>query len=109
MSEQETATPSALSEQVKEFLKQFKDSEGSYKYVEQIDHMMPKNAKYIVIDYNDLVTHPRVESKFNENPDEILEAFARAITEVLQERFPKYAEKIKDGVAVSCLLIFYHQ
>ena len=98
MSKQETATPSALSEQVKEFLKQFKDSEGSYKYVEQIDHMMPKNAKYIVIDYNDLVTHPRVESKFNENPDEILEAFARAITEVLQERFPQYAEKIKDEI-----------
>jgi len=45
MSKQETATPSALSEQVKEFLKQFKDSEGSYKYVEQIDHMMPKKCK----------------------------------------------------------------
>jgi len=98
MSGQETVTPSALSEQVKEFLKQFKDLEGSYTYVEQIDLMRSKNAKYIVIDYNDLVTHPRIESKFNENPDEILEAFARAITEVLQERFPPYAEKIKDEV-----------
>ncbi|MEK6964711.1 MAG: minichromosome maintenance protein MCM, partial [Thermoproteota archaeon] len=35
---------------------------------------------------------------FNENPDEILDAFARAIKEILQERFPQYAEKIKDEI-----------
>ncbi|MGI0002784.1 MAG: minichromosome maintenance protein MCM, partial [Nitrosopumilaceae archaeon] len=40
----------------------------------------------------------RIESKFNENPDEILDAFARAIKEILQERFPQYAEKVKDNI-----------
>ena len=99
MSKVETKfTESALSDMVKNFLAQFKDKTGSFKYVEQIDQMMPKISKYIVIDYNDLVANFDIESKFNENPDEILNAFARAIKEILQERFPKYAEKIKDEI-----------
>jgi len=94
----EIPTPSALSDEVKEFLRQFKEKDGSYKYVEQIDHMYPKGSNYIVVDYNDLVLNSRIESKFNENPDEILDAFTRAIKEILQERFPQYAEKIKDDI-----------
>jgi len=94
----EIPTPSALSDEVKEFLRQFKEKDGSYKYVEQIDHMLPKDSRYIVVDYNDLVSNSIIESKFNENPDEILDAFARAIKEILQERFPQYAEKIKDEI-----------
>jgi replicative DNA helicase Mcm len=94
----EIKTLSALSDEVKEFLKQYKDKDDSFKYVEQIDQMMPKNSRYIVIDYNDLVSHPNIESKFNENPDEILHAFTRAIKEILQERFPQYASKIKDQI-----------
>ena len=89
---------SALSDEVKEFLKQHKDKQGSFNYVEQIDQMMPKSARYIVVDYNDLVSHPQIESKFNENPDEILAAFTRAIKEILQERFPQYATKIKEEI-----------
>jgi len=94
----EIPTPSALSDEVKDFLRQFKEKDGSYKYVEQIDHMMPKRSTYIVVDYNDLVLNSRIETKFNENPDEILDAFTRAIKEILQERFPQYAEKIKDDI-----------
>ncbi len=94
----ETQTLSALSDKVKEFLKQFKDKDGSFKYVEQIDQMMPKRASFIVIDYNDLVTISQIETRFNENPDEILEAFAKAIKDILQERFPQYAAKIKDEI-----------
>jgi len=94
----EIKTKSALSDEVKEFLKQNKNKDGTFKYVEQIDQMMPKSSKFIVIDYNDLVSHPQIESKFNENPDEILAAFARAIREILQERFPQYAVKIKDQI-----------
>jgi len=42
-----TFTESALSDKVKDFLIRFKDKFGNYKYVEQIDEMMPKNSKYI--------------------------------------------------------------
>ena len=95
---QETQTPSALSDYVKNFLMQQKDSSGTFRYVEDIDKMMSSNAKSINIDYNDLVTHPEIESVFNEKPDEILEAFSRAIKEILQQRFPKYAKKIEHEI-----------
>ena len=93
-------TDSALSDKVKEFLTRFKDKQGNYKYVDAIDSMMPKNAKYIVVDYNDLVTEPEIEIIFSENPDRIFDAFGRAIKEALQTRFPEYAEKIKEEVRV---------
>lgn len=95
-----TFTDSALSDRVKDFLTRFKDKSSNYKYVEAIDEMMPKNAKYIVVDYNDLVYEPEIEIIFSENPDRIFDAFARAIKETLQTRFPDYAEKIKDKVRV---------
>lgn len=95
-----TFTESALSDKVKEFLTRFKDKFGSYKYVEQIDEMMPKNAKFIIVDYNDLVVEPEIEIIFSTDPDRILNAFSRAIKEALQTRFPDYAEKIKDEVRV---------
>jgi replicative DNA helicase Mcm len=95
-----TFTESALSDKVKEFLTRFKDKNGNYKYVEQIDEMMPKNAKFIIVDYNDLVVEPEIEIIFTADPDRILNAFSRAIKEALQTRFPDYAEKIKDEVRV---------
>ncbi|NWK02248.1 minichromosome maintenance protein MCM [Marine Group I thaumarchaeote] len=95
MTTEESQTESALADKVKEFLTQFKDPTGSFSYVEQIDQMMPKGAKYIVVDFNDLVSVPFIESKFVESPDEILNAFSRAIKEILQERFPEYARKIE--------------
>jgi replicative DNA helicase Mcm len=95
-----TFTESALSDRVKDFLTRFKDKFGNYKYVEQIDEMMPKNSKYIFVDYNDLVVEPELERIFSEDPDRILNAFSRAIKEALQTRFSDYAEKIKDEVRV---------
>ena len=94
----ETQTESALSDYVKKFLLEFKDEKGNFRYVDNIDTMMPSKLKFINVDYNDLVLHPDIESVFHENPDSILEAFSRAIKEILQERFPKYAKKIEHEV-----------
>jgi len=96
--EESLPTLSALSDRIKEFLTQFKDTTDSFSYVEQIDQMMSKHSKYIVVDYNDLVLFPAIESHFNEDPDQILDAFSRAIKEILKERFPDYAEKIKHDI-----------
>jgi replicative DNA helicase Mcm len=95
-----TFTESALSDKVKDFLTRFKDKSGDYKYVQQIDEMMPKNSKYILVDYNDLVIEPELARMFTDDPDKILNAFSRAIKEALQTRFSDYAEKIKDEVRV---------
>ena len=100
MAQASTFTDSALSDKVKEFLTRFKDRNGNYKYVDAIDEMMPKNAKYIIVDYNDLVIEPQIEIIFSQDPDRLFDAFGRAIKEALQTRFPEYAEKIKDEVRV---------
>ncbi|MDC0202417.1 minichromosome maintenance protein MCM [Candidatus Nitrosopelagicus sp.] len=94
----ETQTESALSDYVKKFLLEFKNEKGNFRYVDDIDNMMPSKSKFINVDYNDLVLHPDIESVFHENPDSILEAFSRAIKEILQERFPKYAKKIEHEI-----------
>ena len=94
----ESISRSKLQDQVKEFLSQFKDKSGSYKYVDEIDQMMAKKTQYIVVDYNDLVSYPEIESIFNVDPDEILRAFGGAIKDVLKERFPQYAEKIRHDI-----------
>lgn len=96
----ETQTRAALIDQVQNFLSSFKDKSGSFRYVEEIDQMMAKQALYIVVDYNDLVSQREIEIKFNNEPDEILYAFARAIKNILEERFPEYANKISDDIRV---------
>ena len=72
MTTEEAHTKSALADKVKEFLTQYKDPTGSFSYVEQIDQMVVKQTAYIVVDFNDLVSVPFIESKFRENADEFL-------------------------------------
>jgi len=98
MTAEEVHTKSALADKVKEFLTQYKDPSGSFSYVEQIDQMVVKQTTYIVVDFNDLVSVPFIESKFRENADEILTAFRKAIFEMLKERNPEYAEKIEHDI-----------
>jgi len=96
----ETQSPSALIDVVQSFLITFKDKSGSFRYVEEIDQMMAKQAKYIVVDYNDIVSQKDIEIKFNVEPDDILYAFSRAVKNILEERFPDYAKKIADDIRV---------
>lgn len=96
----ETQSISATIDQVQSFLATFKDKSGSFRYVEEIDQMMAKQVKYIVVDYNDIVSQKDIEIKFNTEPDEILYAFSQAIRNILEERFPDYAKKIADDIRV---------
>jgi len=90
-------TDSALSDKVKDFLLVSTDAQGSFKYVEQIDRMMPNNAKWITVDYNDLVTL-EIDTQFQQNADQVLKAFSSAILKILRDRHPGYAEDIKDEI-----------
>ncbi len=96
----ETQSRSATIDQVQHFLSSFKDKSGAFQYVEEIDRMMAKQAKFIVVDYNDIVSQKDIEVKFNLEPDEILYAFSGAIKNILEERFPDYATKISDDIRV---------
>ncbi|RNJ78249.1 MAG: ATPase [Nitrosopumilus sp. H13] len=98
MSSVSTFTDSALADKIQDFLSNFKDSNGSHKYVDAVDAMVPKRAKYMIIDYNDLIFDTDITTVFMDDPDRALDAFSRAIKEVLQLRFPAYAEEIKDEI-----------
>lgn len=93
-------TQSGLSDKVTEFLSRFRGKDSSYSYVQDIDTMMAKRARYIAVDYNDLVEEPDIESVFSDDPDSVLEAFSRSISRILEVRFPRYAEKIRDQTRV---------
>lgn len=98
ISEEPEYTEDGLADEVRMFLTHHKDVNNNYKYLEQIDGMMPKSSKYIVIDYNDLVEEPKIEKFFHTEPDRILNAFSQAIGEVLRTRFPGYAESIHGAI-----------
>jgi len=98
MTAEEEHTESALADKVKEFLTQYKDPSGSFSYVEKIAQMAVKQATYIVVDFNDLVSVAFIESKFRENADEILTAFRKAMYELMKEIHPEYAEKIEHDI-----------
>ena len=93
-------TQSGLSDKVTEFLSRFRGKDRSYSYVQDIDVMMAKRARYIAVDYNDLVEEPDIESVFSDSPDSVLEAFSVSISRILEVRFPRYAEKIRDQTRV---------
>lgn len=96
----ESVLAHSILDKVRAFLEQFRTKNGAYSYVVQIDEMMSRGAKFIVIDYNDLVTEPEIESVFNQQPDQILDAFAKVVNEILHERFPQYAQKIGDQTRI---------
>ncbi len=96
--EQPSYTSSALADKVVSFLSGFRDANDDHKYVTMIDQMMAKNVPYIVVDYNDLISERDLGLMFVDSPDVILDAFSRAIKEVLQVRFYEYAELIGDEI-----------
>ncbi len=93
-------TQSGLSDRVTEFLSRFRGKDRSYSYVHEIDMMMARGARHIAVDYNDLVEVPEIESVFSDSPDSVLEAFSSSISRILEVRFPRYAEKIRDQTRV---------
>lgn len=93
-------TNSALSDKVRDFLSGFRDHDDNHKYIRRIDEMIARETKHIVVDYNDLVDERDISDIFIRNPERILDAFSRAIKEVLQVRYYDYAEMIEDEIRV---------
>ncbi|MGI0023267.1 MAG: AAA family ATPase, partial [Nitrososphaeraceae archaeon] len=84
----EIKTASALSDQTKDFFKQFKDEKGDYKYIIQIDRL--KEYSSILINTRDFLK-TKLESglelynELNLNPEDFLKGTERAIREIFQE------------------------
>ena len=99
MAEQQTAA--ALTDQLKEFLRAFKDRERNYKYFDRINDMMALGSPSLVVDYIDLDSHnPVIAREITHKPDEYLRAFNEAVLSVLREIHPDYEQEIRDKIRV---------
>lgn len=94
-------TESALVNDLEEFLRAFKDRSGNYKYFDRINNMMAINSTSLIVDYIDFDTFkPYLAKKITDDPDEMLEAFNKAVFTILYEIHPDYAEEIQNNIRV---------
>ena len=94
-------TESALVNDLEEFLRAFKDRMGNYKYFDRINNLMAANSTSLVVDYIDFDTFkPDLAKLITNKPDEMFDAFNRAIFNVLYEIHPDYADEIQNNIKV---------
>ena len=94
-------TESALVNDLEEFLRAFKDRTGNYKYFDRINNLMAANSTSLVVDYIDFDTFkPDLAKLITNEPDEMFDAFNRAIFNVLYEIHPDYANEIQNNIKV---------
>ncbi|HJU58419.1 MAG TPA: minichromosome maintenance protein MCM [Nitrososphaeraceae archaeon] len=94
-------TESALVNDLEEFLRAFKDRTGNYKYFDRINNLMAANSTSLVVDYIDFDTFkPELAKLITNEPDEMFEAFNKAIFNVLYEIHPDYANEIQNNIKV---------
>ncbi len=101
ISSSNNVTATSIQDMLEDFLKSFKDTDGSYKYRQQIEAMSARQARSLVVDYNDLALYNQdIILKLHEEPITTLEEFSRAVYSVLKISDAKYAEKVKDEIRV---------
>jgi replicative DNA helicase Mcm len=94
-------TESALVNDLEEFLRAFKDRTGNYKYFDRINNLMAANSISLVVDYIDFDTFkPELAKLITNKPDEMFDAFNKAIFNVLYEIHPDYANEIQNNIKV---------
>ncbi len=94
-------TESALVNDLEEFLRAFKDRTGNYKYFDRINNLMAANSTSLVVDYIDFDTFkPDLAKLITDEPDEMFDAFNRAIFNVLYEIHPDYANETQNNIKV---------
>src|SRR5215213_1624347 len=94
-------TESALVNDLEEFLRAYKDRTGNYKYFDRINNLMASNSTSLVVDYIDFDTFkPDLAKLITNKPDEMFDAFNRAIFNVLYEIHPDYADEIQNNIKV---------
>lgn len=94
-------TESALVNDLEEFLRAFKDRTENYKYFDRINNLMAANSTSLVVDYIDFDTFkPELAKLITNEPDEMFDAFNKAIFNVLYEIHPDYANEIQNNIKV---------
>ena len=78
-----------------DFLRNFRDERGRFKYRERIRDMILSESKSLLIDYEDLVSYdPRLADILENSPDEAFQALGESIRALVRDENPEYAEKV---------------
>ena len=101
MTEQKQQTTSAIADELESFLRAFKDKDGNYKYFDRINNMMASNSTFIGVDYIDLDKNkPELTKLITDTPDDMFEAFEKAVYSILREIHYDYSQEIRDKIKV---------
>ncbi len=77
-----------------EFIRSFRDRNGSYKYRDRLRQMITMGQRSLLVDYNDLYLYDtRLARLLIERPDEVLRQAAEALRDLVQAEAPEYAEE----------------
>ncbi len=78
-----------------DFLRNFRDSKGRFKYRERIREMILRESKSLTIDYEDLISYdPHLADIIEESPDEAFPALSESIRTLVRDENPEYADKV---------------
>ncbi|MEM3185896.1 MAG: LAGLIDADG family homing endonuclease [Conexivisphaerales archaeon] len=91
----------SITEQLDLFLRSFRSSDGSIKYISRIDRMIADGGSSVIIDYEDLLSFDaELATVLIENPDSILRYFRDAAIQVVRTENLSYAERVEDQLQV---------
>ncbi len=78
-----------------DFLRNFRDEKGRFKYRERVRDMILSESRSLLIDYEDLVSYdPRLADILENSPDEAFQALGESIRALVRDESPEYANKV---------------
>ena len=92
MTETQTVSPV---EQFQNFLASFQDEKGEYTYRQQISQLAYHGTRYLIVDFNDLVTiESQLAEEIVERPDQYLPYASEAVLAQLRIEDPEYSSEL---------------
>jgi len=88
--------PASYGDMFKDFIKNFRDEHGRFKYMERLRRMINFDLQSLPIDFSDLYRYnTELAEALIDNPSEVLREAGEAIRELVRLEDPEYAEKKK--------------
>ncbi len=83
-----------LKDRITDFIRNFRDKSGKYKYRDRLRRMIVMNMKSLIVDYTDLYIYDTyLAQKLVDEPDLVLRYANEALRELIELEDPEYAQK----------------
>ncbi|MCE4626239.1 MAG: minichromosome maintenance protein MCM [Desulfurococcales archaeon] len=92
--------PMEYGEMFKDFIKNFRDEHGRFKYMDRLRRMINFDLQSLSIDFSDLYRYnTELAEALIDNPSEVLREASEAIKELVKLEDPEYAKRKKNFIA----------